>query len=201
MLSKGMYQNGRTFDDAVSRETAALVAERMQGVPMVMDLIQGMKPWMVMLLVEAIGAQAAGLDPQLGLDKHFYDMAGRAGKMVVGLETLESQVDRFDRMPEATQEKLLRSALAEQDTERTSLRALVSAWKSGDAASVESMLLKGLGDSPEAYASLVTERNRNWMPQLEACLGRASPCFVVVGAAWAASNGLFRTRELRLPRK
>jgi len=183
LIAKGTYQDGRTFDDAVSPATAALVAERLQGIPMVMTLIRPMKPWMVMLLIEALGAQAAGLDPQLGLDKHFYDMAARTGKTVMGLETLESQVDRFDRMPEALQEKLLRSALAEQETERTSLRSLVAAWKSGDTAAVEVTLLSGFRDSPEAYTSLVTERNRNWMPQLEACLVRASPCFVVVGAA------------------
>jgi len=183
LIAKGTYQDGRTFDAVVSPETAALVADRLQGIPMVMNLIQPMKPWMVMLLIEALSAQAAGLDPQLGLDKHFYDMADRTGKTVMGLETLESQVDRFDRMPEALQEKLLRSELAEQETERTGLRSLVTAWKTGDAASVEATLLAGFRDNPEAYASLVTERNRNWMPQLEACLVRASPCFVVVGAA------------------
>jgi len=183
LLSKGMYQDGRTFDGAVSPETAALVADKLKGIPLVMNLIQPMKPWMVMLLVEALEAQSAGLDPQLGLDKHFYDMAARTKKTVMGLETAESQMDRFDRMPEALQEKLLRSELTEQETERTSLRSLVTAWKAGDAASVEALLLAGFRDNPEAYTSLVTERNRNWMPQLEACLVRASPCFVVVGAA------------------
>ena len=183
LLSKGMYQDGRTFDGSVSRETATLVADRLKGIPLVMNLIQPMKPWMVMLLLEALSAQAAGLDPQLGLDKHFYDMATRTGKAVIGLETAESQMDRFDRMPDALQEKLLVSELMELETERTSLRGLVAAWKSGDAASVEAQLLTGFRETPEAYASLVSERNRNWMPQLEACMARASPCFVVVGAA------------------
>jgi uncharacterized protein YbaP (TraB family) len=116
LLAKGMYQDGRTFDRVVSRQTAALVAEKLKGTPMALDMIQPMKPWMVMLMLEALGSQDAGLDPQLGLDKHFYDMATGAGKTVIGLETAESQMDRFDTMPEAMQEQMLRSELAEMDT-------------------------------------------------------------------------------------
>jgi len=183
LLAKGMYTDGRTFSSVVSRETAALVAERLKGTPLALELIQPMKPWMVMLMLEALGAQSAGLDPELGLDKHFYNLATGGGKQVIGLETAEYQIDRFDKMPDAMQEQLLRSELAEMETEKTSLRALLAAWQAGDAPTIEKMLLMSFADNPAAYNSLITERNRNWMPQLEACLKRSSPCFVIVGAA------------------
>jgi len=183
LLAKGMYTDGRTFSSAVSRETAALVAEKLKGTPLALELIQPMKPWMVMLMLEALGAQTAGLDPQLGLDKHFYDLANEKGKQVIGLETAESQMDRFDKMPERMQEQMLRSELEEMETEQSSLRSILTAWQNGDAATIEKMLLGSFSDNPAAYNSLITERNRNWMPQLETCLKRPSPCFVVVGAA------------------
>ena len=183
LLAKGMYTDGRTFSSVVSRDTATQVAQRLKNTPLALEMIQPMKPWMVMLMLEALGAQAAGLDPELGLDKHFYNLATMGGKSVIGLETAESQIDRFDKMPDAMQEQMLKSELAEMDTERTSLRALLTAWQTGDAAAIETMLLSAFSSNPTAYASLITERNRNWMPQLEACLKRASPCFVVVGAA------------------
>ena len=183
LLAKGMYQDGRTFSSAVSRDTAAMVERKLQNTPLALELIQPMKPWMVMLMLEALGSQAAGLDPSLGLDKHFYDLAGPKGKQVIGLETAESQMDRFDKMPERMQEQMLRSELAEMDTEQSSLRAILTAWQSGDAAAIEKMLLGSFSGNPSAYDSLITQRNRNWMPQLETCLKRSSPCFVVVGAA------------------
>ena len=183
LLAKGMYSDGRTFSTAVSKPTAALVAEKLKNTPLSLELIQPMKPWMVMLMLEALGAQAAGLDPELGLDKHFYNLATGAGKQVIGLETAESQVDRFDKMSDAMQEQLLRSELAEMETEKTSLRALLTAWRTGDASAIEKMLLASFTENPTAYESLITERNRNWMPQLEACLKRPQPCFVIVGAA------------------
>jgi len=183
LLAKGMYQDGRTFDRVVSRQTADLVKEKLKNTPFAVEMIQPMKPWMVMLMLEALGSQDAGLDPELGLDKHFYDMAAGAGKTVVGLETAESQMNRFDKMPEAMQEQMLRTELAEMDTEKAGLRALLTAWQTGDAAAIEKMLLSSFNSNPVAYASLITERNRNWMPQLDACLKRSSPCFVIVGAA------------------
>ena len=183
LLAKGMYQNGQTFDRSVSRETAALVAQKLKDTPLALELIQPMKPWMVMLMLEALGSQAAGLDPALGLDKHFYDMANGAGKPVIGLETAESQMDRFDKMPGPMQEQMLRTELAEMDTEQAGLRALLIAWQTGDTATIEKMLLSAFHSNPDAYASLITERNMNGMPQLDACLKRPSPCFVIVGAA------------------
>jgi uncharacterized protein YbaP (TraB family) len=134
-------------------------------------------------MLEALGSQAAGLDPDLGLDKHFYDQANTKGKQVIGLETAESQMDRFDKMPEPMQEQMLRSEIAEMDTEKSSLRSLLTAWQNGDAAAIEKMLLSSFSSNQTAYNSLIVERNRNWMPQLETCLRRTSPCFVVVGAA------------------
>ena len=183
LLAKGMYQDGRTFSSAVSRQTVTLVQEKLKNTPLGLDLIQPMKPWMVMLMIEALGSQDAGLDPELGLDKHFYNLATDGRKQVIGLETAESQIDRFDKMPEAMQEQMLRSELAEMDTEKSSLRSILTAWQTGDAAAIEKMLLASFTTNPAAYTSLITERNRNWMPQLETCLRRSSPCFVIVGAA------------------
>jgi hypothetical protein len=182
MMAKGVYQDGRTFEKAVSKETAALVAARLNGtIPA--ELLSPMKPWMVTLMLTAMQVQQAGLDTNLGLDKHFYDKAVAARKNVSGLETAESQIDRFDKMPEALQEQMLLSTLSDLDTQNGELKALLSAWQRGDAATVEKTLLRSFEGYPAAYTSLIVERNRNWMPQLDACLARSAPCFVIVGAA------------------
>jgi uncharacterized protein YbaP (TraB family) len=182
LLAKGVYQDGRTFDTVVSKDTLTRVAPRLTP-PMTLELIRPMKPWMVMLMLTALQVQQAGFDASLGLDKHFFDRAKAAGKAVVGLETAESQIDRFDTMPESLQEQLLRSALEELDTQNRELTAIVTAWQRGDAAALEKTLLAGFKQYPAAYQSLLVERNINWMPQMEKCLARSTPCLVVVGAA------------------
>jgi uncharacterized protein len=182
LLTKGMYQDGRTFDRAVSKETVALVNKRLNN-PMAAELVRNMKPWMVMLMLTALQVQQAGLDVNLWLDKYFFDKAKAAGKPVLGLETAESQIDRFDKMPEPLQEQLLRSTLADLDAQSRELTTIVAAWQRGDAAGLEKTLLNGFKQYPAAYNSLIVERNNNWVPQLEKCLARTSPCLVVVGAA------------------
>lgn len=185
LLSKAMYQDGRTFDRVVSKETADLVAAHLKGMPMAVELIRPMKPWMVMLMLSVFQMQQAGLNPNLGLDKYFFDKASAGGKKVIGLETAESQIDRFDQMPEPLQEQMLRSTLEELkvQTQGSELSRVITAWRRGDSAAVERDVLSSFKKYPAAYQSLIVERNQNWMPQLEKCLARTTPCMVVVGAA------------------
>jgi hypothetical protein len=183
LLAKGMNVDGRRFNDMVSKETAALVAARLKDSGLPVEMFQMMKPWMVMLTVAALEAQKAGLDPQLGLDKYFYDRAKEAGKTILGLETAQSQIDRLDNMSSDLQEQLLRSSLSEAETARNSLKLIVTAWQRGDSATLEKTLLSDFAQYPAAYKSLIVERNQNWIPQIDACLARSQPCMVVVGAA------------------
>jgi hypothetical protein len=183
LLAKGMYADGRTFEGVVSKETSALVAGRLKETGIPIEMIRPMKPWMVMLMLTAFEAQKAGLQAALGLDKYFFDKAKAAGKPVIGLETAESQIDRFDKMSEALQEQMLRTTITEIATQRDSLKAMLTAWQRGDISTLEKMSLSSFDQYKDAYASLIVERNRNWMPQIEACFTKPSPCFVVVGAA------------------
>jgi uncharacterized protein len=183
ILAKGMYVDGRRFDSMVSKETAAMVAAHLKESGLPVEMFQVMKPWLVMLTIAALEAQKAGLDPNLGLDKHFYDRAKAAGKTVVGLETAESQIDRLDKMSATLQEQLLRSSLSEAETARNSLKTIVRAWQRGESAALEKTLLSDFTQYPAAYQSLIVERNQNWIPQIDACLARPKPCLVVVGAA------------------
>lgn len=182
IMAKGMYLDGRTFESAVSKETYALVSKQLDN-PSMQQLIRNMKPWMVMLMLTAMRVQQAGLDVNLGLDRYFFEKATTAGKTIVGLETAESQIDRFDAMPEDVQEQLLRTALEDIDAQERELATIVKAWQGGDAAALAEVLLGGFKRYPAAYQSLIVERNNNWVPQLEQCLTRATPCLVVVGAA------------------
>jgi hypothetical protein len=60
---------------------------------------------------------------------------------------------------------------------------LVQAWKAGDVRIVEEIVLKDVKQEPLLYQRLLVERNRNWMPTIEALFMRPRPSFVVVGAA------------------
>ena len=183
VLQKGLFSDGRTLDRVVSKSTFDLLSARLKESGLPAEMVGQMKPWMVAMLLMTTATQNAGLNPALGLDQHFFERATSAGKPVKGLESLESQVDRLDGLSPAVQEQMLRSTLTDLERERENLKQLIDAWRRGDAPSLERILLADFKDYPAAYQSLIVERNRDWVGQIDACLMQRAPCFVVVGAA------------------
>lgn len=183
MLARGMLPGNTRLDAVVSPATFTLVTARAAELGLPVDPLKRFKPWSLALMLASLEWQKAGFDGELGLDRHFYDQARAAGKRVQGLETAEFQISRFDGMSMDQQERLLAGTLKDLDHEMANLTTLVQSWKAGDAAAIERIVLKDIGQDPVMYRRLLVERNRNWMPQIEQLLSRPRPVFVVVGAA------------------
>ena len=183
MLTRGMLPSSQSLDKVVSASTFALLTKRIGGLGMPIEALLRFKPWMLAMTLEALEWQKAGFDPELGLDKHFYDRAQTDGKAVQGLETLDYQVARFDEMPMDQQDKLLADTLTDLDTETANVNKLADAWQAGDLLAVEQIVLQEVKQDPLMYQRLLVERNRNWLPKLEALFARRGHAFVVVGAA------------------
>ena len=185
LLQRGMLPSGQTLDKVVSPATLALVNAHLGvfGPGAAVAAVKQFKPWFLAMTLEAMEWQKAGFDPQLGLDKHFFDRAQSEGKAVQGLETTEFQISLFDSMSAEQQERFLAETLKDLDKETASVGQLASAWKSGDVAGVERFVLKDLQSDPVVYERLLVGRNRAWLPKLEALFSRPRPAMVVVGAA------------------
>jgi uncharacterized protein len=183
MLSRALYQDGHTLDQALTRETYERLTAYLQGAGMPLDPMKRFKPWMVGLTITALEAQKAGFDPNLGVDKHFFDRAKKSGKTIEALETAAFQIERLDELLPADQDDFIRQTLNEIENQRNNLKSMADAWAAGDTRALESLLLDGFKESPRTYQRLVVERNANWLPTLDRCLDAPRPCFVVVGAA------------------
>jgi uncharacterized protein YbaP (TraB family) len=183
MLTRGMLPSGQSIDKVVSPATYGMLKDRVGGLGMPIEALLRFKPWMLALTIEAMQWQKAGFDPDLGLDKHFYDRAQTEGKVVQGLETVDYQLSRFDQMSMDQQDKMLASTLRDLNTETANVGTLARAWKSGDSPTVERIVLDDLKQDPQMYQRLLVERNRNWLPAIEALFARRGHAFIVVGAA------------------
>jgi len=182
-LSRGMLPSTTPLEKVISPATYSLVAKRASDLGLPMEPLKLLKPWMVALMLVQVEWQKAGFDPQLGIDKHFYDQAKTDGKQTQGLETAEYQISRLDEMTMDQQERLLSESLKDLDEERTNMAKLVDAWRGGDGPSVEKIVLSELKQEPLLYQRLLVERNRNWVPKIEALFTRPKHALVVVGAA------------------
>ena len=183
MLRRGMLPAGQSLDAVLSPATFARVTKRLDAAGVPVEPLLRFKPWMLSIALSGLEWQKAGFDPSLGLDVHFYDLAKREGRAVQGLETADFQLSRLDDLPADEQDHLLNETLNELDTENASLTDLATAWKAGDAATVERIVLEDMKQEPKLYNRLLVERNRNWLPKIEALLAQPTHAFVVVGAA------------------
>jgi uncharacterized protein YbaP (TraB family) len=183
ILSRGMLPANQSLDKVLSPATLALVQKAAGDLGGIGGPLMRFKPWMLAIALQGIELAKAGFDPELGLDKHFYDQAKEGGKAVQGLETAEFQISRFDTMTMEQQDRMLAETLKELATETATVGKLGDAWKTGDVAAVERIALEDLKSDPLMYQRLLVERNKNWMPKVEALFARPGHALVVVGAA------------------
>ncbi len=182
-LSKAMLADGKTLDQIVAPDVYAEVKRRAEQSGLPMLALQRMKPWLVAITLMAPTLQAAGFKPEWGVDRHFFDRAKASGMKRQALETIAYQLERFDQLSPKLQEELLKTTMADLDTEVMGVKEMAQSWASGNVAAMEKLTLAALKEAPELYTRLLVERNTNWIPHVETCLKDKAACFIVVGAA------------------
>jgi uncharacterized protein YbaP (TraB family) len=150
--------------------------------------------------------KSQGMNVDNGADMVLRRAAELAGKQVEGLETLESQLAMFSRVPPPPQESRPRPGTpVEADRPMQSLsRAMVdmqTAWKRGDQTVFVHMLDQLRQNSPDTYRMMFTERNARWADWIAGRMQTPGVVFVAVGAGHLAGRDsvLVKLAELGIP--
>jgi hypothetical protein len=106
---------------------------------------------------------------------------------VLGLETLEEQINLFDSLEYPDQEAFLLETIQELKENPDDLSKLIHAWKIGDLSTLENFLLKKdqqTGFFKKFYAAIIYERNTKMAKKLLDLLEKkeSETIFAVVGA-------------------
>ena len=155
--------------------------------------LQGMKPWFVGLTITLGQFTKMGLDPNLGLDRHFMQRAATAGKPTSGLEDIDTQVGVLSGMSAAEQQQMVAEALDQADKADAEGRKLHDAWRRGDDKLLwTSMAAQMRGEYPQLYKRINTERNDAWVPKLQQYLqaGQGGTLVVVGGLHLLGNDGV-----------
>ena len=142
------------------------------------------EPWFIGLAINLAELQKQGLDPALGLDRHFMQAAAAAGKPAAGLERASEQIGVLAGMSLDEQRQLLAEALELAEAGPGRPRELHAAWRAGDAAALwDRTAAEMKRDYPALYARVNVARNEAWLPKLEQRLAaRDDDVLVVVGS-------------------
>ena len=168
----------------VSKEIYQRLQKSAQAIDMPMaSTCDPYKAWFCAMTMEIFAFQQANFQAEYGLDQFFFSRALQDGKPIRWLEEPQKQIDLFANMPDKVAEQFLVATLDEQDDPAQSPDGLLRMWRNGDVAELEKITHEMKVHQPQAYARLLSDRNRAWMPNLEKILASDSTQLIVVGAA------------------
>lgn len=184
-MARGMYNDGRTLREVLNEADEAIIEAAMDRVGVPLDAFNTFEPWMAGINLAAMKMVADGFDPNSGVEKVIQADAQTMGKSFAYLESITEQADAFDLLPEEVQIELLYGAAIGLDDSAAMLDDMVAEWVDGDVAGLGVLVADpdGMGFSKAMYESVLVERNRKWIPRLEALLEDPGTVLVAVGSA------------------
>lgn len=183
-VSMGMYQDPtHGLKDDLDAATWQRLQDYARTNGMSMFAISRMRPWLVSLTILAMETKKLSFDPERGVDKHFMDQAATDHKRTGGFETAEQQLRLFAGTPIVEQVNDLKQMLDELPKFSEKMAQMHEIWRRGDASALYREAVSEFKDQPGAMRRLVDDRNRAWVPQLEADAAAVKgPTLVIVGA-------------------
>jgi hypothetical protein len=182
MMAKGTLPDGETLEQQLSPESYKAFQKQVQDSGMPPAMMDKMTPGMAAMMLEVFELMKLGLDPEAGVDKHYYGLAKKEKKQTIPLETIDFQIGLLSNFSKEEGEALMKSTLRQMDTLKKDFDDLLNAWQNGEADKLDKMLNDAMQDSPAIYKRLVTDRNRNWIPKLEELAQGDKNAIVIVGA-------------------
>lgn len=185
MLKAGTRTDGKTLEQSLPPAAFKKLEAFSASSGMPMAALQTYEPWFVSLLVSIVEMKKMGLDPELGLDKHFAALAAKSGKPTQGLETGDMQIALFDGMTEAEQAQLVLDTLDELGDSGKRIDEMHAMWRNGEG---DKLFAQTGGEMkakyPSLYARMNTDRNRAWLPQVARLLddSKRDDTLIVVGS-------------------
>ncbi len=147
------------------------------------------RPWMVSFMLDAILLKQHMQQFALGADSVISGRAKKSGKPIRYLETVDQQLALIAPSDPAVELKSFEAELKSFETADSDLAAITQAWEKGDTAALNDIDGKTFKDHPETRALFFTDRNRNWVKQIEAMLHEHGPFFIAVGAGHLVGEG------------
>jgi uncharacterized protein len=182
LLTKGQLPAGQTLRDQLSAPLYASFSNYVAKTGMPLQMFDSLTPAMAAITLVALEFKKMGLDPEQGLDLHFFTRAQESGKKVIPLETLDFQISLLTDFTKEEGELLMKATLKDIETTEKDFDDLLTAWKTGDAAKLDKLLNEAMQETPVIYQRMISDRNRNWLPKIEELIRGKDKAIVIVGA-------------------
>lgn len=191
MMQAMMYKNGQSLKSVLSKRTYQQLQRYIAALGADLALFELFKPGALVSVLAMLEAQKAQLSGD-GVDMYFNKKAMADNKNIAYLETPEFQMNMLASMGQGHEDKFIKSNLKQMKDFKSLFIKLIDAWRRGDTAKLNKLAIQPMQDDPESLKTLITDRNRNWIPHIERMFSANSRSndkeFVLVGVAHLVGN-------------
>ncbi|WP_298897084.1 TraB/GumN family protein [uncultured Psychroserpens sp.] len=191
-MMSGLYmKDGKTIKDLVSAEeyeTLSKFIKEQMGMPL--ESLGNVKPFFIsaMFLPKLLGC------PIQSYEEELMKVAHEQEEEILGLETVEEQLNVFDEIPYKDQvADLLRSAKDNLAHDKESFDKMLKLYDTEDIEGMDTMMKEDKNLSTTKHRDkLLDNRNKNWISKIED-FSKKQPTFFGVGAGHlAGENGVIK---------
>lgn len=190
-MSAVTYTGGQTLQDDITPETMKLLEQHLaaRGIPL--EAMINFKPGMLSTMLTVIELQKLGL-LGTGVDEFYTQKASSDEKQIEELETLDEQIQFVADMGKGEEDQFIAYTIRDIGQLESMFDELKTAWREGD---MEKMAAIGIEpmktEFPALFKLILTDRNNDWMPDIESMLTTPEIELVLVGALHlAGENGV-----------
>jgi uncharacterized protein len=180
-------RSGKPLSSKLPAEDKAVFVKAMAGLGLPEAVFEPLDPWAVAVTLQVYGLQKTGYNANSGVEATLTAAAKATRKTISGVETMGSQLEIFDALPQDTQIRFLVESAKTIDQIGAGMDELVSTWSKPDPEALARMMNEGLSD-PVLFSRLLTLRNAAWTRWIEQRLQKPGTVFMAVGAGHLAGS-------------
>ena len=181
LMAKAMYADGSTIDKHLSPQVYSMLNKYCASNSIPIEALKRFKPSIIMVTLTVMELMKFGVT-QEGVDLFFYRLATKDKKTVTMFETVEEQINFIVEMGKGEEDTYITHSISEMKNIKRDYERLVSAWKKGDTKALNKLMITDLKTkTPKLYKTLLTDRNKNWLPMINAHQKTPEKEFILVG--------------------
>ncbi len=194
VLAEGMFMDGRTLDKVLTPAAWSAVKAHGARAGLPVEQLVMMKPWLLTVMMTVLELQKLGVTME-GVDLRYFKQAAAAGKKTGELETFERHLQFLTQMGAGHESEMVTRSIEDLSELPTLLHQLLAAWKAGDDAKIDELMLKDMrAKHPAIYRELIVSRNVAWLPKIEELAKSPEVEFVLVGVGHMSGKDGLITR-------
>jgi uncharacterized protein YbaP (TraB family) len=197
LMSK-LIMNGQTLQSMIPESEYPLISKKFQeitGMPLIM--LNNFKPFMSLSL---LALNSISCKETVQPETEFVKMAEKYEIPVMGLETVDDQLNAIDKEPIDSQILSLKKTVLNFDSVKHVMTEMIAVYQQRNIDSLfRYMQLSGMSDDFETV--LLDKRNQNWIPIMEAAIRKGAAFFAVGAGHLGGQEGvihLLRTKGYQL---